>query len=47
MNIGIMISGKGSNMLNIVKACENGTLNATVKIVISNNPSEGLIRQKK
>mgnify|MGYP001157073573 FL=1 len=47
MNIGIMISGKGSNMLNIVKACENGTLNATVKIVISNNPSEGIAKAKK
>ena len=47
MNIGIMISGKGSNMLNIVKACENGTLNATVKIVISNTPSEGIAKAKK
>ena len=47
MNIGILISGKGSNMLNILKACKDGTLNAKVKIVISNNPSEGIVKAKK
>ena len=47
MNIGILISGKGSNMLNIVKACEDGTLNARVKIVISNKPSEGIYKAQK
>ena len=47
MNIGILISGKGSNMLNIAKACDNGTLNARVKIVISNKPSEGIYKAQK
>ena len=47
MNIGILISGKGSNMLNIVKACKDGILNARVKIVISNNPSKGIVKAKK
>ena len=34
-------------MLNIVKACEDGTLNARVKIVISNKPSEGIYKAQK
>ena len=47
MNIGIMISGKGANMLNIVKACHEKKIQANVKIVISNNPdSKGLKKLK-
>lgn len=34
----ILISGRGSNMQAIVKACESGDLNAEVVAVISNNP---------
>ena len=42
-NIGILISGKGSNMLNIIEACQNNNLSSNVKLVISNNPeSEGI-----
>ncbi len=47
-NLAILISGRGSNMLNIVKACKNKTLSSKVKIVISNNKnSPGLAQVKK
>ena len=39
LNIGILISQNGSNMLNIVKACHEKKIQANVKIVISNNPN--------
>jgi len=47
MNIGILISGKGSNMLNIVHACRNKIIDANVQIVISNKFTEGIIEAKK
>ena len=37
--IGILVSGKGSNMTAIIDACHSGYLLAEVKIVISSNPS--------
>ena len=47
-NLAILISGKGSNMLNIVDACNNRTLSSNVKVVISNNKnSAGLAKVKK
>jgi phosphoribosylglycinamide formyltransferase-1 len=47
-NLAILISGRGSNMLNIVDACNNKTLSSTVKIIISNNKnSTGLAKVKK
>ena len=47
-NLAILISGKGSNMLNIVDACNNKTLSSKVKIIISNNKkSSGLAKVKK
>ena len=35
--IGILVSGRGSNMMAIVDACERGDLSASVELVISNN----------
>ena len=47
-NLAILISGRGSNMLNIVNACDNKTLSSKVKIIISNNKnSSGLSKVKK
>ena len=47
-NLAILISGRGSNMLNIVEACNNKTLSSKVKIVVSNNKnSSGLAKVKK
>ena len=37
-NLGILISGNGSNMKNIIDACKNGSLKSSVSIVISDNP---------
>ena len=47
-NLAILISGRGSNMLNIVDACNNKTLSSKVKLIISNNKnSTGLAKVKK
>tara|TARA_B100000029_G_scaffold442029_1_gene460193 strand:+ start:35 stop:616 length:582 start_codon:yes stop_codon:yes gene_type:complete len=46
--IGILISGKGSNMLNIIKACQSNKLESDVKLVISNKlKAEGIEKAKK
>ena len=37
-NIGILISGQGSNMLNIIEACQANKLISDVNLVVSNNP---------
>jgi len=36
INIGVLISGRGSNLQAIIEACENGDISARVAIVISN-----------
>ena len=47
-NLGILISGRGSNMLNIVKASQAGIITSKVRIVISNNKnSVGIKKAKK
>jgi len=35
--LGILVSGRGSNMMAIINACERGDLSASVELVISNN----------
>lgn len=48
MNIGILISGRGSNMLAIIKAVENGEIpNAKVSVVISDKPNAAGIEKAK
>ena len=37
--IAILISGRGSNMLNIIKACNNKKLYSSVSLVVSNRPN--------
>ena len=37
--LGILISGRGSNMQSIVRACEGGDVPAAVVIVVSNTAS--------
>jgi len=37
--LGILISGRGSNMLAIADACDDGKIAATVALVISNDPA--------
>jgi phosphoribosylglycinamide formyltransferase-1 len=36
--LGILISGRGSNMMSIVRACEAGDVPAEVSLVVSNKP---------
>lgn len=38
VNIGVLVSGSGSNLQSIIDHIEAGTLDAEIKIVISNNP---------
>lgn len=38
LKLGVLISGSGSNLQSIIDHIENGTLQADIKIVISNNP---------
>jgi phosphoribosylglycinamide formyltransferase-1 len=48
LNLGILISGRGSNLQAIIDACEGGKIPAKVAVVISNNPDAlGLERAKK
>lgn len=44
----VLISGNGSNLQSIIDAIENGSINATLAGVISNNPDAfGLVRAQK
>jgi len=48
LKLGVLISGSGSNLQSIIDHIEKGSINAVIKIVISNNPDAyGLIRAKK
>jgi phosphoribosylglycinamide formyltransferase-1 len=38
VGIGVLVSGNGSNLQSIIDHIKNGTLDAEIKIVISNNP---------
>ena len=45
--LGILVSGRGSNMVAIMDACEQGRLKAKVQVVISNNAdSQALVIAK-
>ena len=45
--IGVLISGRGSNLQAIIDSIEAGTLNAKIAVVISNKlNAEGLVRAK-
>ena len=44
----VLISGSGSNLEAIAKACQTGNIPATIELVISNQPNvKGLDRAKK
>ena len=48
VNIGVLISGGGTNLQAVIDGCENKTINGQVKLVISNNKNAfGLERAKK
>ena len=46
-NLGILISGRGSNMLNIVKASQAGIITSKVRIVVSNNKIQWELKKLK
>ncbi len=41
LQLGVLISGRGSNLQAIIDACEGGKIPAKVAVVISNNPTAG------
>ena len=47
LNLGILISGSGSNMVNIAKHCEVKSIDCNIKIVLSNKNCEGIKKAKK
>jgi phosphoribosylglycinamide formyltransferase-1 len=48
LKLGVLISGSGSNLQSIIDNIEKGSLNAVIKIVISNKPDAfGITRAKK
>jgi len=48
LQLGVLISGSGSNLQSIIDHIEKGSLNAVIKIVISNKPDAfGITRAKK
>ena len=48
LKLAIFISGRGSNMLSIMKACEKSDFPAEISVVLSNNPkADGIISAQK
>ena len=47
LNLGILISGRGSNMLNIAEASKKGLIKSKFKIVISNKKNSLVIEKAK
>ncbi len=48
LNLGVLVSGSGTNLESIIKSIKKGALDAKINVVISNNPDAyGLVRAKK
>lgn len=47
INLGVLISGRGSNLQAIIDACEGGKIPAKVAVVISNDPEAGGLERAK
>jgi phosphoribosylglycinamide formyltransferase-1 len=48
LNLGVLISGNGSNLQSIIDHIEQGSLKAAIRIVVSNNPDAyGITRAQK
>ncbi|OGC12995.1 phosphoribosylglycinamide formyltransferase [candidate division WOR-1 bacterium RIFCSPHIGHO2_02_FULL_53_26] len=47
LNLGVLISGRGSNLQAIIDACEGGKIPAKVVVVISNDPAAGGLERAK
>jgi phosphoribosylglycinamide formyltransferase-1 len=47
INLGIIASGRGSNMQAVINACRTGTLQAVPRVVISNNSQSGALGRAK
>jgi phosphoribosylglycinamide formyltransferase-1 len=47
LNIGVLVSGSGSNLQSIIDHIEKGLLDAEIKVVISNNPDAYALERAK
>ena len=47
INIGVIVSGSGSNFQSIIDQTENGNLDAVIKVVICNNPDAYALERAK
>ena len=45
MRLAVLASGKGSNLAAIAEAIHRGELNATIQVVIYNNPEAGVVQK--
>lgn len=45
LNLGILASGRGSNMQAVIYACKQGIVDGEVRVVISNNPDAGALQR--
>jgi len=45
MRLAVLASGKGSNLVAIANAIARGELNATIQVVIYNNPEAGVVQK--
>ncbi len=47
LSLGVLVSGSGSNLQSIIDSIESGNLNASIEIVISNNPDAFALERAK
>jgi len=47
VDIGVLVSGSGSNFQSIIDQIEKGNLDASIKVVISNNPDAYALERAK
>jgi len=47
IDVGVLVSGSGSNLQSIIDNVEKGTLDAVIKIIISNNPDAFALERAK
>lgn len=47
LSIGVLVSGRGSNLASIIKAVEDGTIQGKIEIVLSDNPKAQALQRAK
>ena len=45
LRIGVLASGGGTNLQSIIDRCQDGSIDAEIAVVISNNPEAGALNR--